>query len=205
MSQRPPLAHVVKTVHMSLALAFTFETGVAVALVDSLSVQIREPRLDVPGRDEDRDAFIRLASPFSLAAATTLNLFHSGSNISPIGIDEYDQRLLDPVFSCPVVSKFLPEAFPHKLLTCPTAFGANLDPLHPDVLACSFQEPSCKCLMLAIFAEDDHLNVPTHCSHPLAMTSDSLSPPSTAISLAGRTVVTPEFSGLRTIPRSPPR
>lgn len=203
--QRFPLAHTVEGVHVLLAVAFAFEAGITIVLVDSLSLQIRKPRLDIPGRDEDRHSFIRLTSFISRFDAGAFNLFYSGRNVSPVGINEYNQRLLDPVLSCSVVGKFLPEPFPHELLTRPTAFRADFDPLHPDVPACSFQEPSGKCLVLPIFAQDNYLNVPAHCSHPLAITSDSLSPPSTAISLAGRTVVAPELSRLRTIPRSPPR
>lgn len=190
---------------MSLAIAFTFETGIAVVLVDSLSFQIRQPGLNVSGWDEDRHPFIRLTSLGARFDAAVLNLFYPGSDVSPVGIDEYDQCLLDPVLSGAVVREFLLETFPYELLTCPAAFGTDFDPLHSDIFACSFQEPPSECLMLSVLTQDDHLNVSAHCSHPLATTSDSLNPPSTANSLAGRTVVAPEPPGCRTIPLSPPR
>ncbi len=205
MFQRLPLAHTIEGVDVLPAVAFTLESGIAIVFVDSLSRQVREPRLDIASRDKDRHAFIRLPSFLSRFEAGAFNLFYPSGNLSPVGIDKHNQRLLDPVLSCSVIGQFLPEPFPHELFARSTAFRADFDSLYPDVLARAFQEPSGKRLVLPVFAQDDDLNVPPHCSHPRAITSDSLSPPSTAISLAECTVVTPELPGLRTIPRSPPR
>jgi len=199
------LAHVIEGVHVSLAVTFAFEVGICVILVDSLSFQICEPRLYVSGRDEDRHSFVRLTSFIFCFEAGTFNLFYSGGNVYPVGVDEHYQCLFNPVLPRSIVGKLLREAVPHELFTCPTASWTDLNPLDPKVSPHPRQESPGKNLMLPVFTQDDHMSVPAHCSHPLAMTSDSFSPPSTAISLDGRTVVAPELSGLRTTPRSLPR
>ena len=192
---------------MFLTIAFTLQAriGFLSLLIDGVSFQIREPRLDVSGWDEDRHAFISLTSFHARFEAGALNLYYSGSNVPTVGIDQHNQSLLNSVLSCSVIVKFLDVSEPDILLSRTSALGTDLNPLHSDALACSLEEPARKCLVLTILAQDDDLDVAARFYHPLAMTSDSLSPPSTAISLDGRTVVAPELSRLRTSPRSLPR
>lgn len=190
---------------MYLAIPLAFELGIRVGLVDGLPFEICQPRLNVSGWDEDRHPFIPLTPLAARFDAGAFNLLDSGGNVSPIGIYQHNQRLLNPVLSCPVIGKFLYEPLPHELLARPAAFRIDLDPLHPDVSAGARQDPTGKCLVLPVFTQDNNLDISAHGSHPLAKTSDSFRPPSTAISLAGRTVVAPEFSRLKTSPLSPPR
>lgn len=136
---------------MSLAIAFTFEARVPVALVDSLSFQICEPRLDVWGWDEDRHSFIRPASFIARFDAGLFKLFYSASNTSPVGIDKHNQCPLNAVPPPSVVHKLLREALTDELLTRSTAFRADLDPLHPEVFACALQESPGERLVLPIF------------------------------------------------------
>jgi len=190
---------------MSLAIALTFEAGIIVVFVDSISIQISEPRLDVSGRYKDRHSFTRLTSFISRFDAVAFNLLYSVSSISSVSIDKHNQCLPNAVLSFSVIGKFLNESFPHVLLSRPTASRTDLDSLYPVALARSLKKSAGKRLMLPVFAQDDNVDITAHNSHPLAMTSESLIPPSIAISREGRTIVTPVVSRLSTRPRSPPR
>jgi len=190
---------------MLLAIALTFEAAIPVVFVDSLSFQIREPRLDVSGWDEDRHSFIRLTSFIPRFNAAAFNLSYSGSNVSSVSIDKHNQCLPNLVLTRSVEGKFPYELLPHELLTRPTPFRTDHDPLYPVAPARSLKKSAGKRLMLPVLAQDDDVDVTAHSSHPLAMTSESFIPPSIAISREGRTVVAPEISRLSTRPRSPPR
>lgn len=162
---------------MSLAVAFAFEARIQVVLIDGLPVQIGQPRLDVSSGDEDRHALMR-STPFRARLDTgILNLLDSRSDLLPVRVDHDDQCLLDPVLPRPVVGKLLRESLPHELFPRPAASRADLDPLYPHIPARECQEPSGERLVLSILTHDDHLNSPAHCSHPLAMSSDSFSVP----------------------------
>jgi hypothetical protein len=136
---------------MLLAMALTVETRVSVVLVDTLSVQIREPRLDASGWDEDRDSFIPLASFATCSGAGILKLFYSVSNLSPVGIDDRNQCQLNLVLPSAVLHKLLRESLPDELLSRPTTFRADLDPLHSEASARSLQESPREYLVLPVF------------------------------------------------------
>lgn len=199
------LAHVVKALHMTLAIAFPLEAGVHGVLVDGLSIEIRKPRLDISRGHEDPHAFVLFALSVPGTNTTALDLSYPLGNLSAIGIDEHNQGQLDPVPLPSVLRQLFRETFPDELLAGPTSLWANLNPLHPEGFARTFEKPAGEHLLLAVFAQDNYLNLPAHCSHPLAMTSDSLSPPSTVVWLERRTVVAPELSCFRTSPLSAPR
>jgi hypothetical protein len=88
---------------MSLAIPLMFEAGILFILVYGLSIEIREPRLDVSGRDEDRHAFILAALFPAFFDAGAFNLPYSGSNLFQVSIDQHNQRLLNSVPSFSVV------------------------------------------------------------------------------------------------------
>ena len=102
---------------MLLAIAFTFEARICVVFVDSLSFEMREPRLNVAGWDEDRHSLTCLTSFIAHFGASVFDLSYSVGNVLPVGIDEYNQRLFDPVLPRSVVGEFLPEPFAYELLT----------------------------------------------------------------------------------------
>ena len=190
---------------MALAILLTIEPRIGVVLVDSLPVEIRQPRFDVSRWHENRHPLVTLASRKASIHTGVLNLVDPRGNFSPVGVDQDHQRLFNPVRSCSVVGEFLCKSLRYELLARSAAFGVDFDPLNSDRFACAGQEPPGKSLVLPVFAKDHHLDVAAHGSHPLAMDSDSFKPPSTAISLTGRTTVTPELSRFSASPRSPPR
>ena len=190
---------------MPLAISLAFETRILVVFVYSLPVQICEPRLDVSGWNENCHPLIPLTSLIARFGTGALNLIYAGGNVPLVGIDHHNQCLADPVLPCSVIGKFLRVLPPHELLRRTSALRADFDPRRSLAPACSRKKPARERLVLTILTQNDDLHVPAHCSHPLAMTSDSLSPPSIAMSRDGRTVVTPELSRCRRSPRSPPR
>ncbi len=136
---------------MLLAVALAVETRVSVTLVDSLSVQICEPRLDVSGWDEDRDSFIPPASFATCFDAGILKLFYLLSSLSLVGIDDRNQCQLNLVLPSAVLRKLFRESLLDELLTRPTTFRADLDPLHPEAPARSLQESPREYLVLPVF------------------------------------------------------
>jgi hypothetical protein len=134
-----------------------------------------------------------------------LDLLNPGGDAFPIGIDKYYQSLPDSVLSISVKAKFLSESLLNELLTRAATLGTDFNALHSIIPAGPFKESARESFVLPIFTQENDLNVSAHFSHPLAITSDSFSPPSMAISPKGWTIVTPELSRFSTNPLSHPR
>lgn len=187
---------------MSLTVSFPFQAGVLVRLDYDLTVQISEPRLDVSPWNEDPNALVRLPRLDACREGCSFDLPKPVVNRVSVCIDHHDQRLLDSVLSLAVVVQFFCEALSHELLARPSAFRTDEYALYSATSTHARQEPSGERLMLAVLTQDNNVDASTHRSHPLAITSDSFGPPSTASSWLGRTLVTPVDSRLSTIPRS---
>jgi len=199
------LAHLIEHFDVSLAITLSLKAGVSIILVDSLSIQICQPRFDVPCGDKQGHALIRSASLLTTFGRGIIDLRHTLLNPSTIRVDHHNQSLLNSVLSLAVIGKFLCKPSPHELFSRAATFRVDLYPLHSQTFACLCQKPPSERLMLPILAQDDDVDVTAHCSHPLAMTSDNFKPPSTAKSLDDRTTVAPELSRWSSNPRSPPR
>ncbi len=190
---------------MPLAITFSTKPRIGVVFVDGLAIQVGEPRLNVSAGHKHGNSLAVLAYILATFCCSIIELLEPRIDIAAIAIDDHNQRLLYSMLPRSIVGKLLRKSRTHKLLSRPTPFRADFNSLNTKVRTCTFQEPPCKSLVLPILADDDHLNVSTHFSHPLAITSDSFIPPSTARSCDGLTTVTPELSRFRTNPRSPPR
>ena len=67
---------------MLLAIAFTFEARICVVFVDSLSFEMREPRLNVAGWDEDRHSLTCLTSFIAHFGASVFDLSYSADDVT---------------------------------------------------------------------------------------------------------------------------
>ena len=86
----------------------------------------------------------------------------------------------------------------HELLGGTPSLRSLLDPEPAPRFArqppCRLEEPLYEGLMLPVFAQQDHLHFPAHVSHPLAISSERLSPGWSGLGSGLRTVTTPDFS-----------
>ena len=177
------------------------KSGIGIVFVDGLASQVGNPGLDVPGRNKTPPsvgrrrlvAFDRGASTCSTRSATARR------SASMTTISACSTRCCEPG------SRQVPSQTARTNCSRNRAFRTDFDPLNPQTLARLLRKRRAKPPQLPVFTQDNHVNVAAHDSHPLAITSDSFSPPSTANSLAGRTTVAPELSRFSTNPRSPPR
>ena len=100
---------------MSLAVSLTFKTLITVALLDYLTVQIGEPRLDIPGGNKHGDPLTRPAPLLATFGGGILELSCTFRNRSPIGVDHHNQCLINSVLPRSIVGKLLRESLPHEL------------------------------------------------------------------------------------------
>lgn len=116
-------------------IAFALEARIGITFVDCLPIQIGQPGLDVSGGDKDRHPLVRLTASGIHFRFRALNLVNSVSNLSSVGVDQNNQRLLDSVLPGPVINKLLREPLPNKMLGRPTAIRTPYDPLDSSVMA----------------------------------------------------------------------
>lgn len=167
-----------------------------------LTVEIGQPSLDVPGGNEDRYTVLVGAHFDARFAAGVSKLLQTNGGPLGVPIDQYYERLTDRSGTVGLELQWKP--LPDELLSRSSASG----PLHPDSAGFPthlVQEPASEDLVLLVLAEQDQLNAPAHNSQPLAMISESLSPPSSGISLNLRVVVLPVLSRFSRTPASFPR
>jgi len=100
---------------MALAFSRSFKAGIGVVLVDRFPAQIRQPCLDIPGRDEDGHPLPRPASVLTTLGGGFLDFFDPSGNVPGISVKHHNQGLLTSVLPPPVIGKFLCESRPHEL------------------------------------------------------------------------------------------
>ena len=100
---------------MPPAISLSFKPGIGVVLVDRLPAQIRQPRLDVPSRNENGHALTRSATLLAAIGRGILDLSYPFLDRSTISVDHHNQGLFNSMLSRSVIGKFLRESNPHKL------------------------------------------------------------------------------------------
>ena len=201
--QRTRAAHFDEAIDMFPALPFAPQAGIILSILrDSLAVEICEPCLDAPRRNEDGDAIF--AAPRRDAGFLTrfIEFTNSPRDSTRVAVHHDDDGPVNATAT--VLAQFRDEPSAHECVRCALARRRHHDakrlrPSHDR------KKPAQKRFVLGILAKDDELRFPTHRSHLLATSSDSASPSSTAIPAMSRTRVGPEFSRRNIRPRAPPR
>jgi hypothetical protein len=199
------LAHLEEPVDVRLTVTLALKTWITLLFIHRLTVQICKPCLNTPRRDENCHALIRSSSVLPTLHRGVLNLHHTSCNATVVTVDHHDQQLPDPVATLPKISQFFGVLYPHELLSGPASSRARYYSQLSHDTAHALEKPPYESFLLPIFTQDDDINRSTQCSHPRAITSESLMPPSTASSREGRTTVMLELSRLNVRPLSGPR
>ena len=201
--QRTRAAHFDEETDMVPALPFAPQTGIILSILrDGLAVEVCEPRLDAPRRNEDGDAIFAAPQRDAGLSACVIEFTNPPCDSARVAVHHNDDGPVDPAAT--VLAQFLDEPSAHECVRCALARRRHHDakrlrPSHDR------EKPAQKRFVLGILAKDDELRFPTHRSHLLAMCSDSASPSSTAIPAMSWTRVGPEFSRRNIRPWAPPR
>ena len=199
-SREPPVsAHVGELLYVWLAIPrFRQARVVAYFLVDSLAVEPGQPCLDPPRGDEHEDVFIGSPGGGSLLRARGIELGEASGDPRGVPVQHDDERHGHTVSLAAMFRELLGKLLPNELLGGASPLRCLLDPEPALRLA---RQPSRRLeesfhegLVLPVFAQQDDLHFPVHVSHPLAISSERLSPGEAGVASGWRTVTTPDFS-----------
>ena len=201
--QRTRAAHFDEETDMVPALPFAPQTGIILSILrDGLAVEVCEPRLDAPRRNEDGDAIFAAPQRNAGFPARVIEFANPPRDSARVAVHHDGDHPVDAAAT--VLAQFHDESSAHE---CVRRAPARWRPLDAKRLRPSDdrKKSTQKRFVLGILAKDDELRSPTHRSHPLATSSDRASPPSIFIPAMSRTRVGPEFSRRNIRPWAPPR
>ena len=144
------------------------------------------------------DVFIGSSDGDFLFRARGIELGEASGDPRGVAVQHDDERHGHAVSPAAVCCELLGKPLPNELLGGAPPLRCLLDPEPSLRLA---RQPSHRLeesfhegLMLPVFAQQDDLHFPAHVSHPLAISSERLSPGSSGVASGLRTVKTPDFS-----------
>ena len=99
---------------VGLAVALAGEGGIVrPSLVHLVAIEVGQPRLDVPGRDEDANSLVPSALGDADTAACCVELAETPTDSAIVTIDHHHKRLI--YMPAAVSLQFLGKAPPHEL------------------------------------------------------------------------------------------
>ena len=114
LSKIPDDTHLVKYLDVGLTVALADEGGVVrPPLVHLDAIEVGQPRLDVPGRDEDPYPLVPSALCDARTAARGVELTETHTNSAMVTVDHHHERLID--MPAAVSLQFLGKVPPHEL------------------------------------------------------------------------------------------
>ena len=204
--QRSAPAHGGKTVDMRLTLSWPWHARIVpLPLVDRFSSKVREPSLDSPRGHEHQNPLTCVSARNVAFSARGIEFVDTPFDAPVVAVHHYKERDGDAVLPAPVFLKLFGKTIADELFACSTSFRCPFDPDVAYRPAGLLKETSTEGLMLPVLAQEHDLYVPAHLAHPLAISSESLRPPSSLSTSGLRAVMTPDFSRWRRRPLSPPR
>ena len=206
--RRPPqqirAAHFGEETGLSPALPFAPQAGIILSILrNGLAVEVCEPRLDAPRRNENGDAIFAAARRDAGLLACVIEFTNPPRDSARVAVHHDDDRPVDAAAA--VLAQFLDELSAYEGVRRAPARWRPLDAKTTFRPSNDRKKSTQKRFVLGILAKDDELRFPTHRSHPLAMSSDKASPPSIFIPAMPWTRVAPEFSRRNIRPWAPPR
>lgn len=200
------LTHGCECFDARLAFPGARQTGVVgFCFIDSLSVEIGDPRLDVPGWNQHEDAFVPSAGIHLVRSTYLVEIGLPPSRSLPVAVQDDDQRLCYRSLLPAIRRQFFGKADPDELFRGTSPTRSLFDPQPSRGPTGFFEKPPSEGLVLRVLAQQHDLDVPFHPAHPRATSSESFRPPCDPSGLSSFVVMTPEASRLRTSPASAPR
>ena len=160
---------------MRCALPRPSQSRIVVLLfVNRLTVQICDPRFDVPGGYKYQNVVPRFSYRALLLRACTLRLCDPSLNTFVVTVyHRYERSGYPPATVFYQLSR---KPVPYKFLGGTSALWGHLNSYLPGLPTGLDEESSHERLLLLVFTQQDNMNFSAHSSQPLAMSSESLSP-----------------------------
>ena len=198
--------HCRKCFDAGLAFSGACQTRVVMfRLIDSLSVEIGDPRLDVPSRYQHEDAFIQSTGIHLIRSTCFVELVLPPSHSLLVAVQDDDQRLRYRSLLPAIRRQLSWKVDPDELFPGTSPARSLFDPQPSRGPTSLFEKPTSEGLVLRVLTEQHDLDIPFHPAHPRATSSESLRPPCSRSGSNPLVVMTPEASRLRTSPASAPR
>ena len=195
-----------KYLDVRLALPGAWQTRiVASRFIDTLSVEVGNPRLDVPSRHQDEDAFIQLADIHLVRSTRFVKLGMPPLRSLLVAVQDDDQRLRYRSPSPAIFPQFSWKPNPDELFRGTSTTGRFFDAQPSRGPTRFFKKPANEGLVLRVLAQQHDLDISLHPAHPRATSSESLRPSCSRSGSNPLVVMIPEASRLRMSPALAPR
>ena len=143
-----------------------------------MTVQIRDPRFDVPSGYKYQNVVPRFSYRTFLLRACTLKLCDPWLNTLVVAVYHGYERSGYPPAT--MFRQFSRKPVPYEFLGGTSAPWGHLNSYIPGLPTGPDEKSSHERLLLLVFTQQDNLNSSAHSSQPLAMSSESLSPSASA-------------------------